>query len=160
MHFPVSILKYLRTPFSQSTSGRLFLYYTILIAINLNIESEYGETHQKKVTFATLFTQWQECMEEYQIFRRSRPGVFCRKTVLRKAFTKLPCLQLFLRTLTGKKHRQIKPQRLKKVQILAFGSLVHQILKQKNRVVTDKTPFFVIGPFCSHHSICLNIGFW
>ena len=30
---------------------------------------------------------------------------------------------------------------------------------QKNKVVTGKTPFFVIGPFCTHHSICLNIGF-
>ena len=30
---------------------------------------------------------------------------------------------------------------------------------QKNKVVTGKTPFFVIGSFCSHHSICLNIGF-
>ena len=30
---------------------------------------------------------------------------------------------------------------------------------QKNKVVTGKTPFFVIGPFCTHRSICLNIGF-
>ena len=30
---------------------------------------------------------------------------------------------------------------------------------QKNKVVTGKTPFFVIGPFCSHHFIYLNIGF-
>ena len=30
---------------------------------------------------------------------------------------------------------------------------------QKNQVVTGKTPTFVIGPFCTHHSICLNIGF-
>ena len=31
---------------------------------------------------------------------------------------------------------------------------------QKNRVVTGKTPFFEIGPFCICHSICLsNIGF-
>ena len=29
----------------------------------------------------------------------------------------------------------------------------------KNKVVTGKTPFFAIGSFCSHHSICLNIGF-
>ena len=29
----------------------------------------------------------------------------------------------------------------------------------KNKVVTSKTPLFVIGPFCSCHSICLNIGF-
>ena len=30
---------------------------------------------------------------------------------------------------------------------------------QKNKVVTDKTPFFVIGPFGGHHSICLSIDF-
>ena len=30
---------------------------------------------------------------------------------------------------------------------------------QKNKVVNGKTPFFVIGPFYSHHFICLNIGF-
>ena len=34
---------------------------------------------------------------------------------------------LHLRILTGKKHSQIKLQRLPKVQILAFGSLVHQV---------------------------------
>ena len=28
----------------------------------------------------------------------------------------------------------------------------------KNKVVTGKTPFFVIRSFCSHHSTCLNIG--
>ena len=32
-----------------------------------------------------------------------------------------------LRILTGKKHRQIKVQRLQKVQIWAFGLLVQQI---------------------------------
>ena len=32
-----------------------------------------------------------------------------------------------LRILTGKKHRQIKLQRLEKVGIWAFGSLIHQI---------------------------------
>ena len=75
-----------------------------------------------------------------------------------------------LRILTGKKHRQIKLQRLQKVGILVFGSLVHQInsseevlkLKQnfqKNKVVTGKTPLFVIGLFCGYHSNCLNIGF-
>ena len=31
---------------------------------------------------------------------------------------------------------------------------------QKNKVVAAKTPFFLIGSFCSHHFICLNIGFW
>ena len=48
--------------------------------------------------------------------------------------------------------------------------MVHQInslyevlkLKQsfwKNKVVTGKAPFFVISPFCTPHSICLNVGF-
>ena len=75
-----------------------------------------------------------------------------------------------LRILTGKKHPKIKLQRLQKMQIWTFGSLVHQInffqevlkleqIFQKNKVVTGKTPLFVIGPFCSRHSICLNIGF-
>ena len=77
---------------------------------------------------------------------------------------------LDLKIFTGKKHRQIKLQRLQKIEIWAFGSLVHQInslkevlkLKQifeKDEVVTGTTPFFVIGPFCTNHSICLNIGF-
>ena len=46
-------------------------------------------------------------------------------------------------------------------QINSFKEVlkVEQIF-QKNKVVTGKTPFFVIGPFCSRHSICLNIGFW
>ena len=34
-----------------------------------------------------------------------------------------------------------------------------QSLTDDKRIVTGKTPFFVIGPFCTHHSICLNIGF-
>ena len=73
-----------------------------------------------------------------------------------------------------KRHRekahQRKLQHLQKVGICAFGSVVHQInslykvlkLKQnfqKNKVVTGKTPFLVIGRFCNNHSICLNIGF-
>ena len=35
--------------------------------------------------------------------------------------------QCFLGILTGKKHRQIKLQRLQKVRIWAFGPLAHQI---------------------------------
>ena len=73
-----------------------------------------------------------------------------------------------LRILTGKKYPKIKLQRLRKIQIWIFGSLVHQInlfwevlklkqIFQKNRVVTGKTP--LLGPFCSNHSICLNIDF-
>ena len=64
----------------------------------------------------------------------------------------------------------MKHQRLQKVRIWVFGLLVDQIkslqevlkLKQdfqKHKVVTGKTQFFAIGSFCSHHSICLNIGF-
>ena len=74
-----------------------------------------------------------------------------------------------LRILTEKKHCQIKLQRLQKVRMWAFGSLVHQIsslkevlkLKQnfqKNKVVTNKTLFLKIDSFFTHHSICLNIG--
>ena len=29
----------------------------------------------------------------------------------------------------------------------------------KNKLVTGKTPFLVIGPFCTRYSICLNSGF-
>ena len=41
---------------------------------------------------------------------------------------------------------------------------LHEVLKlkqnfRKNKVVTDKTLFFVIGSFCTHHSICFKIGF-
>ena len=28
----------------------------------------------------------------------------------------------------------------------------------KKKIINDKTRFFVIGPFCTHHSICLKIG--
>ena len=76
-----------------------------------------------------------------------------------------------LRILTGKKQSLIKLQRFRKLWICTFGCLVHQIsslcvalkLKQnfrKYKVVSGKTPFFVIGPFCTPHSICLNIDFW
>ena len=72
---------------------------------------------------------------------------------------------------THRKKDPKKLQRLRKVWIWRFGSLANQInsfkevlqLKQKfkkNKVVTGKTSFFVIGPLCTHHSVCLNIGFW
>ena len=49
-----------------------------------------------------------------------------------------------------------------------LGYLVHYIsyLQEvlvklsKNKAVISKTTFFVIDPFCTSHSICLNIGFW
>ena len=66
----------------------------------------------------------------------------------------------------------MKLQHLQKVEIWAFGLLVQQInslweiLKLKRNfqkikvLTTGKSPFFLIGPFCSVHFICLNIGFW
>ena len=73
-----------------------------------------------------------------------------------------------LRILKGKKHPKIECWRLQKIQIWTFVSLVHQIntqevltlkeIFQKIKAVTGKTLIFMIGPFCSHHSICLNIG--
>ena len=36
---------------------------------------------------------------------------------------------------------------------------LNQIFK-KSKVVTGRSSFFVIGPFCTPHSVCLNIGFW
>ena len=38
--------------------------------------------------------------------------------------------------------------------------LIHKLNLQQNKVVSGKSPFFLIGPFCTRHSICLNIGFW
>ena len=75
-----------------------------------------------------------------------------------------------LRILTGKKHPKIQLQLLRKIQILTFWSLVHQInsfqevlklgqIFQKNQVVPGKTLLFMIGPFCSRHSVCLDSGF-
>ena len=77
---------------------------------------------------------------------------------------------LYLRILTGKKHPQIKLQRFWKAWIWRFGWLLPQSslykvfkLKQnfwKDKIVTGKTPFFVMGQFSNLHSFCLNIGFW
>ena len=45
-----------------------------------------------------------------------------------------------------------------------INQLFTEVLKlkqnfSKNKVFTGKTLFFVIGPFCTNHSSCLNIGF-
>ena len=65
-----------------------------------------------------------------------------------------------LRILVGKKHPKIKLQRLRKIPIWTFGSVVYQInflrssktgtenkVVTKNKVVTGKTALFVMGPF-------------
>ena len=76
-----------------------------------------------------------------------------------------------LRILTGEKHPQIK---LQPYEMFEYGHLGHWYIKPtlfkrffnwnknfyKNNVVIGKVPCFVIGPFCTHHSICLNIAFW
>ena len=64
-----------------------------------------------------------------------------------------------------------KSSELTKSTNMSIWVAVHQInslykvlkLKQKfrtNKVVNGKILFFVIAPFCSHHSFCLNISFW
>ena len=40
-----------------------------------------------------------------------------------------------------------------------YKSFLTETKSSKNKVVTSKIPFFVIGPYCTHHSICLNIDF-
>ena len=44
-------------------------------------------------------------------------------------------------------------------QLFKRGSETERKLKKKKKVVNDETRFFVMGPFCTHHSICLNTGF-
>ena len=78
--------------------------------------------------------------------------------------------QTILRILCRKKLPQMKLQRFRKVRIWKFGWLVYQTtlytrflnrnkIFEKNKVVTCKIPFFVIGLFCTPHSIYPNIGF-
>ena len=82
------------------------------------------------------------------------------------------CIQIYFKeTHREERHPKVKLQRFRKVWIWTFGLLVHQVssiymvpkLKQnfrKRNMVTGKTLFFVIGQFCSSHSICLKISFW
>ena len=82
----------------------------------------------------------------------------------------LVAFKSILRILTEKKHPKVKLQRFWRVWIWTFGWLVHQMnsiyevpkLKQnfrKRKVVTSKTPFFLIRQFCTPHSICLRFVF-
>ena len=63
-----------------------------------------------------------------------------------------------LRMLSAKKHAKIKLQRLRKMRIWIFGSLVHQsnsfweVLKLANLQLCVRS--------ISHHSVSLSIGFW
>ena len=44
-------------------------------------------------------------------------------------------------------------------QLFIRGSQTETKFSKKNKLVTGKTLFVVIAPFCTHHSICLNVGF-
>ena len=65
------------------------------------------------------------------------------------------------------KHPKIKLTKNTDMGIWVIGisnQLVKNVLKlkqnfQTNKVVTGKTPLFVIGRFCICHSICLNVSF-
>ena len=116
-----------------------------------------------------------QCVFNYCNYCRSRgtKNVICSFNLLSTLsfhnFSQQPLTAL--KILTGKEHPKIKLQPLRKIRIWTFGSLLNQInsiqevleleqIFQKNKAVTGKTPLFVVGPFCSRHSICLNIGFW
>ena len=64
-----------------------------------------------------------------------------------------------------KESNQIQLQRLQKVRIWVQQiNYITEVLKlkqklQKNKVITGKTLFFVVGPFLTHHFICLRIDF-
>ena len=69
-------------------------------------------------------------------------------------------LQLVKNTHRGKPSNETPaPAKSMKMDIWVVGSSNQQNF-QKYKVVTVETPFIVIGPFCTPHSICLNIGFW
>ena len=94
----------------------------------------------------------------------------CLKTSFLQNTSGLLLFRLLLKILTGKKHRQIK--RLQKVGIHGYlrrryikSTLYKRFLNwnkifKKNKAFTDKTPFFVIGSFRTHHSVCLSTSFW
>ena len=46
-----------------------------------------------------------------------------------------------------------------------LNQVLYEVLKlkqnfRKGKVATGKSPFFVIGQFCTPYSICFNIAFW
>ena len=75
-----------------------------------------------------------------------------------------------LRILTGKRHPKINSSAYEKYEYghLGVAGTSNELFLRdsktginfpKNKVVSGKNPLFVIGSFCSRHSICLNIGF-
>ena len=74
---------------------------------------------------------------------------------------------MYLRILTGKKIPLNKTPALTEDMNMDIWlintsnqlSVGDSYSETKKKVVAGKTPFFVIGPFCTSHSICLKIGF-
>ena len=93
---------------------------------------------------------------------RSRREMFCKKSAFCQFFVKKKVLNLVLTYWFKDAHREKNTLKLNSsaYEKYEYGHLGHWYIKLKNKVVTGKTPLFVIGPFCSRHSICLNIGFW
>ena len=72
--------------------------------------------------------------------------------------------QTVLRMLTGTRRAQINA--LNAFEKYEYGYLSGWDIKSTlykgffKKIVTGKTPFYVMGSFCTSHAICLNNGFW
>ena len=151
--FPVNFAKFLRTPFS--------IEHLLWLLLNLVKSTQYSTR------------RWFRDLCKSVILSQSRPiNKFIALVFLmileQKYFVVLP-RETFKDT-----HREKKPVNSSAYKKQEYGHLccwyikstysLQEVLKlkqifQKNKAVTGKTPFFVMGPFCTHHSICLNIGF-
>ena len=63
-------------------------------------------------------------------------------------------ITVVLRILTGKKHPKIKLQRLRKIRILTFGSLVHQINSFQEVLKLQKIFKKKIISYCQNSTLC------
>ena len=89
--------------------------------------------------------------------RRGQYPITCHETSSLGILTKKKRLKLNSSTYEKYKHGHLGRQYIKLTLFKRFQNCNR--FSKKNKVVTGKTPLFVIGPFCSCHSICLNIGF-
>ena len=64
-----------------------------------------------------------------------------------------------LQRLQKEEYRHLSSCYIKSTLFKCFFILKKILKKKKKKKVTGKTPFFVIGPFCTHHSNYLDIGF-
>ena len=107
-------------------------------------------------------------LSEYKYFYKSKKHYFIH---FRRLFLKLIYLFIRLKNTHREKVPSIKTPALRKSTntgvwaVRTLNQLFMRFLNwnktfKKNKVVTGKTPFSVIGSSWSYHSICLNIGFW